>query len=631
MFNLKRSERNPILSPNKNHQWEAFSTFNPTAVRAGRDLHLFYRALSSPDILEEPHISRSIIGHAISKNDDVFTDRKPFISPEFDFERYGCEDPRVTKLGKKYYFFYTALSGYPYNADNIKTAVAISEDFESIKEKHLVTPFNAKAMTLFPEKINGKYAAILLVNPDRPPSKIGYAEFDTEEEMWSEEYWKKWYEDLDSHTLNISKNDSEQVEPGCQPIKTKYGWLLVYSHIERYFTDQKIFGIRAVLLDLKNPKVIIGEHKQSFMVPEMYYEKVGMVGNVIFPSGALINKDELEIYYGSTDTFCNVATVNLEAFLGTLLNKNSELIKRYKGNPILETRPNMEWEAHGVFNPAAIEIDEKIHILYRAMSANDISTIGYAATLDGESIIDRSSRPIYEPREEFEKKQGEGYSGCEDPRLVNIEDTVYMFYTAFDGHTPKVAATSISAVDFVNKNWKKWTKPALITPLEITNKDGCIIPEKTDKGYVVIHRVNESICADIFETLDFTKEKVKKCLEIIGPRQGMWDGYKVGLSTPPIKTKSGWLMIYHGVSENKMYRIGAVLLDLKDPTIVLGRTALPIFEPKEPYELDGTVPNVVFPCGNVRRKDKLFIYYGGADRVVGLATVKIADLLKTLI
>jgi beta-1,2-mannobiose phosphorylase / 1,2-beta-oligomannan phosphorylase len=208
---------------------------------------------------------------------------------------------------------------------------------------------------------------------------------------------------------------------------------------------------------------------------------------------------------------------------------------------------------------------------------------------------------------------------------------VYMIYTAFDGHIPKVAVTSISAVDFVNKNWKRWSKPSLITPPEVTNKDGCIIPEKTDKGYVVIHRVIESICADIFETLDFSKEKVKKCLEIIGPRQGMWDGYKVGLSTPPIKTKSGWIMLYHGVSDNKMYKVGAVLLDLKDPANVLGRTALPIFESKEPYEQEGTVPNVVFPCGNVRRQDKLFIYYGGADKVVGLATVKISELLKTLI
>jgi beta-1,2-mannobiose phosphorylase / 1,2-beta-oligomannan phosphorylase len=631
MFNLKRSDANPILSPNKNHQWEAYSTFNPTAVRTGRDVHLFYRALSSPDILEEPHISRSIIGRAISKNGDIFTDRKPFISPELDFERYGCEDPRVTKFGGKYYFFYTALSGYPYNADNIKTAVAISEDLENIKEKHLVTTFNAKAMTLFPEKINGKYAAILLVNPDRPPSKIGYAEFETEEEMWSEEYWKKWYEDLDSHTLNISKNDSEQVEPGCQPIKTKYGWLLIYSHIERYFTDQKIFGIRAVLLDLKNPKIIIGEHKQSFMVPEMYYEKVGMVGNVVFPSGALVNKDILEIYYGSTDTFCNVATVNLEVFLETLIKPNKGLIKRSITNPILETRTKMDWEAHGVFNPAAIELDGKIHILYRAMSMDDTSTIGYAATLDGENIIERSSKPIYIPREEFEKKIGDGYSGCEDPRLIEIDGTVYMFYTAFDGHTPKVAVASIPEKDFLDKNWRKWTKASIITPSDVANKDGCIIPEKTEKGYVVIHRVNESICADIFETLDFSKERVKKCIEIIGPRQGMWDGLKVGLSAPPIKTKNGWLMLYHGVSENKIYRIGAILLDLKDPTTVLGRTAMPIFEPEEPYELDGTVPNVVFPCGNVRRKDKLFIYYGGADKVVGLATVKVSDLLKKVL
>jgi predicted GH43/DUF377 family glycosyl hydrolase len=110
----------------------------------------------------------------------------------------------------------------------------------------------------------------------------------------------------------------------------------------------------------------------------------------------------------------------------------------------------------------------------------------------------------------------------------------------------------------------------------------------------------------------------------------MWDSKKVGLSTPPIKTKSGWLLFYHGISDNGTYRVGALLLDLSDPTIVLSRSALPLFEPVEPYEIKGVVERVVFPCGVILKKGLLYIYYGGADSVVGVATAKLSDVLKTL-
>ena len=96
----------------------------------------------------------------------IFPDRKPLIVPEYDFEKYGCEDPRVTKLGSKYYIFYTALSNYPFNADGIRVAMAITKDFKKIDKKALVTPFNAKAMALFPAKIGKKIAALVTVNTD---------------------------------------------------------------------------------------------------------------------------------------------------------------------------------------------------------------------------------------------------------------------------------------------------------------------------------------------------------------------------------------------------------------------------------------------------------------------------------
>ena len=143
--------------------------------------------------------------------------------------------------------------------------------------------------------------------------------------------------------------------------------------------------------------------------------------------------------------------------------------------------------------------------------------------------------------------------------------------------------------------------------------------------------MGNEICGDYLKSLDFTKESVKKCIRIIGPRINSWDSSKVGISAPPIKTKNGWLLLYHGVSKShNTYRVGAVLLDLKDPAIVLARTTDPIFAPEEKYEKEGIVNNVVFPCGMAVQDGLLYIYYGGADTVVGVATIELDIILKAL-
>ena len=172
--------------------------------------------------------------------------------------------------------------------------------------------------------------------------------------------------------------------------------------------------------------------------------------------------------------------------------------------------------------------------------------------------------------------------------------------------------------------------PEAITPPGVVNKDAAILPEPVKGKYMIFHRVHESICADFVSSLDFTKERVNQCIEIIAPRRGMWDGGKVGISSPPVKTKDGWLMLYHGVSWSTTYRVGAILLDLEDPTIVIARTAIPLFEPEEEYERKGLVPNVVFPCGMVVRGGTAYIYYGGGDSVIGVATIKMSALLDMM-
>ncbi|MFA6602033.1 MAG: glycosidase, partial [Candidatus Paceibacterota bacterium] len=200
----------------------------------------------------------------------------------------------------------------------------------------------------------------------------------------------------------------------------------------------------------------------------------------------------------------------------------------------------------------------------------------------------------------------------------------------YDGTTPRVAISSISKDDFAKKRWSAWSMPQAISDPGIPNKDACIIPEKFDDGYVFLHRVENAVCADILPDLDFSKRKINRCIEILSPRKGMWDSKKVGIAAPPIKTKAGWLLFYHGISESMTYRVGAALLDLEHPIIVKARTATPIFEPQEDYELKGVMPRVVFPCGIVRRGDTIYMYYGAADSTVCLATGKLSRILASL-
>ena len=607
-------------------------------VKKGKTTHILYRAISYPDPLSNPK-SISTIGRATIKDRVHLKDRVLFIYPENDWEKYGCEDPRVTFFEGKYYTFYTALSNYPFDASGIKVGLAISDDLKTIKEKHLITPFNAKAMTLFPERINGKITVILSFHTDSPPSYIAIAQCDKIEELWSEKFWETWQKNIDKNIIsNIHRTNRDHIEVGAVPIKTSFGWLFLYSHIQNYFepsdNDPRIFGIEALVLDIKNPQKIIGRTKGPILVPEESYEMSGFVSNIVFPSGAIVEKDKLYIYYGATDTTGCTASVVLKDLLKTMIPSffNLNTFKRFAGNPIISPIKENTWEATATFNPAAIFLGNKIHILYRTLSSDNTSYIGYAMTKDGFNLKERLPVPIYSPRESFEiKKIKNGNSGCEDPRLIKVGQLIYMCYTAYDSvGPPKVAVTSIKEKDFLNKNWV-WSKPRILTPNGIDDKDTCFLPEKIAGKYMIMHRIGTDICADYIKSLNFEKDTVKRCIKILGPRINGWDSSKVGITAPPIKTKYGWLLLYHGVSRShSTYRVGAVLLSLKDPTVVLSRITDPIFEPEMDYEKNGIVNNVVFPCGMVVKKGTLFIYYGGADKVVGVATIDLNTVLKVL-
>jgi predicted GH43/DUF377 family glycosyl hydrolase len=637
MITLDRSNKNPILLPSSKNAWEAEAAFNGCVIKDDGVFHMVYRAQSAKKMVQGHLMEVSSIGYAKGDDGVTFGEHTQLIKPEETWERYGCEDPRITKLGDTYYIFYTALSTYPFSADGIKVAVAISKDLKTIEEKHPVTPFNAKAMSLFPEKINGKYVAILTANTDKPPSKIAIAQFDSIEELWSEEYWKSWYDYVDDHSLPLQRDQNDQIEIGAPPMKTEKGWLLLYSYIKDYFTDHKVFGIEAALLDPEHPQQVVARIDKPLLTPETQYEKFGHVPNIVFPSGGVIDGKTLYVYYGAADTSCAVATCDLSALLKAFAPEKHDIayaeslvFERFSENPILERVPEHKWEEKDVFNPASLYLDGKFHILYRAMSHENTSVVGYASSTDGLHIDERLPEPIYVPREVFEKNPTGNYSGCEDPRITKIGNRLYMCYTAYDGHNPpRVAFTSISVADFLAHRWQ-WSIPKLISPPDINDKDACVLEEKVNGKYMFFHRMETFIWIDFVNDLHFYDGQYLGGRILLQARPGKWDSQKLGIAGPPFKTERGWVLLYHGISDDSQYRVGAVLLDLNDPTKVLSRTEHPVLEPKMQYERVGQIPNVVFPCGQAVVNDTIYLYYGGADSVVAVATAPVGKLLALL-
>jgi beta-1,2-mannobiose phosphorylase / 1,2-beta-oligomannan phosphorylase len=297
-------------------------------------------------------------------------------------------------------------------------------------------------------------------------------------------------------------------------------------------------------------------------------------------------------------------------------------MERFTGNPILRPIEAHPWESREVFNPAAVYLDGKVHLLYRAIGNDDISRIGYATSKDGIHIDERLPEPVYEPKEACEK------DGVEDPRITEIDDRLVMTYTALREYSHlmvfQIALTTIKKEDFLARRWN-WTPRKLPFP-GIRNKDAVIFPQKINGRYAMIHRIEPDVCIAYSDDLEHWCD-IKS---MMAPRARGWDNWKLGAGGTPIKLDNYWLVIYHGVSVERMYCLGIMLLDENQPERVLYRSRKAILAPKRDYERFGKVPNVVFSCGNVVIGNELFVYYGAADSVIGVAKISLEKLLASL-
>ncbi len=340
MIELKRAKENPILSPNKDIGWESKAVFNPAAILDDDKVYLLYRAIGEYDT----YISR--IGLAIS-NDGVNFERKnenPVIEPQDDYDRWACEDPRVTKIDDTFYITYVALSvriregGKPtyeiiHNL-NSQTALVTTKDFVKFERHGIITPKNSdnRDVVIFPEKIDGKF--VILHRPHRwcknwfkdPKSKkIDVAiPVPFEELPHRPATWIAYSSDLKSWSncellIRSSHENDEKTGPGAPPIKTDKGWLLIYHHVKKDEKGRIIYTAKAALLDLKNPSKIIAKIPYPILFPKEEYEVKGDVNNVVFPTGVLVKDGELFVYYGTADKYCGLATIKLDEIIDELL------------------------------------------------------------------------------------------------------------------------------------------------------------------------------------------------------------------------------------------------------------------------------------------------------------------------
>lgn len=315
---------------------------------------------------------------------------------------------------------------------------------------------------------------------------------------------------------------------------------------------------------------------------------------------------------------------------------------RYERNPIITPNPDHDWEAFTTFNPAALELNGTTHILYRAQGFDYISRIGYASSQDGFQIDYREPTPVFEDLGLEHRSQagsihtpygsGGSLGGAEDPRATLLEGRVYLFYVAYDGFNPPyLALTSISEEDFLERRWN-WAQPKTVSAAGIIDKSGVLFPEKINGKYVIMHRIFPDIQLDYRDTLEFTSDDPLRTDARIPASEKGWDSRKIGAGAPPIKTKDGWLLIYYGVDDQdgSCYKIGAMLLDLEEPSKVLYRSKSPILEPKAWYETSGFKPGILYPCGAVLKGEDLIVYYGAADNYVGAAKVPLEDFLNQI-
>ncbi len=460
--------------------------------------------------------------------------------------------------------------------------------------------------------------------------------------------WSRVKKDL--VTIDKSRKNDEIVVLDVQVVDD--GVFVIYAVVE---TDNEIsqYKLYGLLFDYGDPTKVLW--KSEYPIYETKNTKINysaIFGTVLFDeyfvSYWMNEKDEIFLIRHFFEHEKKTDKKNLkEVEKGEKINDEEiieSILERVPENPIMSPQNHLPWEAKATYNPTAIEYDGTIHIIYRADGDDLMSVWGYASTIDGVSLENRSVNCIYQRKIEPAKIQfpspvsytsgNNGNGGCEDPRAVLIDGMVYVTFTAFDGWgSVRVALTSINFEDFKNRRWH-WNKTTLISPPGEMNKNWVIFPEKINGKFAIFHSFYPEILIDYFDSLDeldgttFINSNNTRPID----HSRGWDSWFRGVGPAPLKTDDGWLVFYHAMDHKDpdRYLLGALLLDLEDPTKVLYRSRSPILKPEEYYENEGHKWGVIYSCGAVIKDEQIFVYYGGADKFVCVATAPLQQFLDDL-
>jgi beta-1,2-mannobiose phosphorylase / 1,2-beta-oligomannan phosphorylase len=331
---------------------------------------------------------------------------------------------------------------------------------------------------------------------------------------------------------------------------------------------------------------------------------------------------------------------------------------------IILSETDLDFEKEGVLNPAIIQEGNTVHILYRAVREGNYSTIGYAKLEGPLKVVERKKEPLIIPT------TAEEAHGIEDPRIVKIDNIYYLTYCAYDGLNALGAlATSVDLIHFEKKgiivpqiSYEEFCQYAELDKClnekykhfyvhkniqEYPNKKrlfwdkNVIFFPRTIKGKLTfLHRIRPDIQITSVKNIEeLTQEFWEDYLLHFRENTLITSKYSheivyIGGGCPPIETKAGWLLIYHGVqdtADGHIYSACAALLDLENPKKEIARLPYALFKPELPWECSGYVNNVVFPTGTSLFDDKLYIYYGAADKRIAVASVNLEELITELL
>jgi predicted GH43/DUF377 family glycosyl hydrolase len=302
------------------------------------------------------------------------------------------------------------------------------------------------------------------------------------------------------------------------------------------------------------------------------------------------------------------------------------LFQRHERNPILKAE-DWPYPVHAVFNPGATRLqDNTTLLLCRTEDYRGISHLCAARSKNGVDgwVIDPEPTLMPDPA-----RYPEELYGIEDPRITFVEELgkYAVAYTAFSERGPGVALA-------LTGDFRRFERIGMV--MQPDDKDAALLPRRFDGYFALIHRPTTSSGSDVWISYSQDLRNWGRHKVMLKARKGgWWDANKIGISPPPIETPRGWLTLYHGVRQTasgSLYRLGAALFALDDPARCLARGDEWIMGHEAPYEREGDVNNVVFPCGFTLGADgdTIYLYYGAADTSIALATGSVRAILQWL-